>query len=49
MANDLRVLMVRQGGVFTAKQAYEHGVTKPEIESMLQSGDLLSVRQGVWT
>lgn len=41
--------MIRQGGAFTAKQAYEHAVTKPEVESMLQSGDLLSVRQGVYT
>lgn len=49
MANDLRGLMVRQGGAFTARQAYEHGMTKPEIEAMLQSGELLSVRQGAYT
>lgn len=41
--------MVRQGGAFTAKQAYEHGITKRDIEAMLQCGELLSVRQGAYT
>jgi hypothetical protein len=49
MQEELGLLMVRQGGAVTARQTYEHGLTKPEVEARLRRGDLRIVRQGVYT
>jgi hypothetical protein len=49
MELELGLLMVRQGGAATARQTYEHGLTKPEVEARLRRGDLRVVRQGVYT
>lgn len=49
MEQELGLLMARQGGAFTAQQAYEHGMTKQEIEARLRHGELRAVRQGAYT
>lgn len=42
-------LMTRQGGVFSTRQATEHGLDRDCIRTLLRQGELRSVRQSIYT